>query len=348
MNRWKIQFVMLCALVALTGCNGNRGYIKQAIPENSLTFICDQRNIPWQWDSASHILTFSSQGVPSKVLVGSKLVLVGDRQILLSYPVERKYNTIVVPADFIRRVFGTAEEKNLTAGVPPVLATGKFRTIMLDPGHGGYDSGALGVKGTVEKEIVLDIALKLKAQLEGMGFKVVMTRDSDDFISLQQRTEMATEKKVDLFLSIHANSVKSRSKKVKGMEIYYARKLEADTDIAQRRHNEEMLFKKFLIPGDRKVPEKILSDLMYVNKMEDSPAIADKIIARASKDVSAANRGCRSSGFFVVKNTLVPAVLFEVGYVTSESEAKLLKTQEYRQKIADTIAESVKEFNNES
>jgi N-acetylmuramoyl-L-alanine amidase len=108
------------------------------------------------------------------------------------------------------------------------------------------------------------------------------------------------------------------------------------------------MYKSFTISGDRVVTQKIISDLMYTNKLVDSSEIAQRVIAKTSKDISAFNRGSRSSGFFVVKNTLIPAVLFEVGYITNAAEAKLLKTQEYRQKIADAIAESVKEYNDES
>lgn len=348
MNVAKFYPVLMLSLIILAGCQGNRGYVKQSIPENSLTLICEQRNLPWQWDSLSHVLTFPNKDVSVKVMAGSRLVVAGDQRIMLSYPVERKSNTIIVPPDFMRKVFGPEEEqKNVPAGLPPLIL-GRFKTVMIDAGHGGHDSGAYGQRGAVEKDIVLDVAQKLKADLEKMGFAVLMTRDNDEFISLQKRTEMATQKNVDLFLSIHANSVKSKNRKIKGLEIYYARKLDPDTDITQRKSNESQLFKNYEIAGDRSVPEKILSDMMYTNKMEDSYDLAEKIIQKAAKDINALNRGNRPAGFYVVKNTLIPAVLFEIGYLTNENEAKLLKTPEYRQKIADTIAESIKEFNNES
>ncbi|MBL8012308.1 MAG: N-acetylmuramoyl-L-alanine amidase [Candidatus Omnitrophica bacterium] len=313
-----------------------------------MTLICEQRNFPWQWDSLSHVLTFSNKEVSIKVMAGSRLVLAGDRRIILSYPVERKSNTIVVPPDFIRKVFGPEEAQKSAQGEFPLLTSGRFKTVMIDAGHGGHDSGAFGQKGAVEKDIVLDVAQKLKANLEKTGFNVLMTRQTDEFISLQKRTELASQKNVDLFLSIHANSVKSRNRKIKGLEIYYARKLEPDTDITQRKNNESQLFRNFEIEGDRSVPERILSDMMYTNKMQDSSVLAEKIIQKAAKDISTLNRGNRSCGFYVVKNTLVPAILFEIGYLTNENEAKLLKTPEYRQKIADTIAQSLKEYNDES
>lgn len=339
--------IIICGLVLLSvsGCQGNKGYVKLSVPENSLQAICEGRNIPWQWDSVSQVFTFTNQKVVTKVLVGSSMVMIDSNRVILSSAVERKASLILVPPDFIRRVFGKADEKHI-ATYPVPLSSGKYHEIMIDAGHGGKDPGAQGLTGTVEKNIVFDIAQRLKSSLENMGFKVDMTRDSDEFISLQERTEIATRSKADLFVSIHANS--SKSKKTKGLEIYYSRKLEHDPDVEQRKLNEHDLFKRLDISGERAVPEGIISDMMYANKLEESSTFADLVINKTSRNINTVNRGSRTCGFFVVKNTLIPAVLFEVGYITNAAEAKLLKTEEYRQKIADAIAESIKEYSDES
>jgi N-acetylmuramoyl-L-alanine amidase len=332
-------------LLSVSGCQGNKGYVKISAPENSLQAICEVRNIPWQWDSISQVFTFTDQKIPVEILVGSRLVMVGSKRVILSSAVERKANVVIVPPDFVKRVFGKEEEKfDVVHPIP--LAPGKYHEIMIDAGHGGKDPGAQGLAGTVEKNIVFDIAQRLRNSLENMGFKVDMTRESDEFISLQERTEIATRSKADLFVSIHANS--SKSKKTKGLEIYYSRRLEHDPDVAQRKLNEHDLFKRMDISGERAVPEGIISDMMYANKLEESSTFADLVITKTSRNINTVNRGSRTCGFFVVKNTLIPAVLFEVGYITNTAEAKLLKTEEYRQKIADAIAESIKEYSDES
>jgi N-acetylmuramoyl-L-alanine amidase len=169
-------------------------------------------------------------------MIGSKLVLIGTtKQVILSSAVERKYNTVIVPPDFLRKVFGR-EPSKIEEGQRPHLAGGKFLKVMIDAGHGGKDPGAMGVGGVIEKDIVFDIAQRLKSDLSAMGFQVLMTRDTDNFISLQERTAMATRQKADLFLSIHANATKSR--KTRGLEIYYSRKIDKDTDLTQVKINE--------------------------------------------------------------------------------------------------------------
>ncbi len=334
-------------MLVLSGCGPDKPIVKNLpLIENSLQSICEARGIPWQWDSISQVFTFTSQNVPSKALVGSSLVLIGTKEIILSGPVQRKENTLIVPPDFSAKVFGQPVEGKQTAAVLPPSVTGKYREIMIDAGHGGKDPGAEGLSGTIEKNIVLDIAQRLKIHLEQMGFQVKMTREGDEFISLQERTQIATRSKADLFVSIHANASKSR--KTKGLEIYYSRTHANESDLTQHESNEKELFRHLKIEGDETVPQQIVADMMYAKKLQESSVFADHLIKKSAHNLSTPNRGSRTCGFFVVKNTLIPAVLFEVGYITNSTEAKLLKSEEYRQKIADAIAESIKEYSHES
>ncbi len=332
-------------ILALPGCAG-RGRTQALAPENSLQTICQKRGIEWQWDSISQVFTFSAAGKPVKVLIGSNLVIIDNQRIILSDTVERKDNMIVVPPDFIEKVLGT-EAVSAGRGSEPVSGTlGKWREILIDAGHGGKDPGAKGLGGTIEKDIVFDIARRLKDNLTRYGFKVMMTRDSDEFISLQRRTEIATGCKADLFVSIHANSTKSH--KIKGLEVFYSRGLEKETDLTQRQSNERAFLRSLNINNDSVVVGKIVKDMMYSQKQRESVTVADAVIAKTSRVIDTPDRGSRASGFFVVKNTLMPAVLFEVGYLSNPAEAKLLATDEYRQKVADAIAESIAQYSNES
>ena len=139
--------------------------MKILTPENSLQAICQKYNVSWQWDSISQVFSFSPQGKPAKVLVGSNLVIVDGRRVILSVPVERKNNAIIVPPDFIEKVFGTPSPVPVV--VPAIAtATGRCREIMIDAGHGGKDPGAQGRSKIVEKDIVLDVARRLKEDLE--------------------------------------------------------------------------------------------------------------------------------------------------------------------------------------
>jgi N-acetylmuramoyl-L-alanine amidase len=334
-------------LLALPGCGGGRGRTQALAPENSLQTICQKRGIQWQWDSISQVFTFSIAGKPVKVLIGSNLVIMDNQRIILSDTIERKDNMIVVPPDFIEKVLGTETVRTAVQGGEPVSGTlGKWREILIDAGHGGKDPGARGLSNTIEKDIVFDIARRLKDNLTRHGFKVTMTRESDEFISLQRRTEIATGSKADLFVSIHANSTKSH--KIKGLEVFYSRGLEQDTDLTQRQSNEKMFLRRLNMNNDSVVVGKIVKDMMYAQKQRESVTVADAMITKTSSMVDTPDRGSRSSGFFVVKNTLIPAILFEVGYLSNPAEAKLLATDEYRQKVADAIAESIAQYSNES
>lgn len=332
-------------VLVFSGCGANKGYVRSSLRPDSIQIICESRNIPWQWDSISQVFTFTSQGVPAKVLVGSKLVLIGGKRVMLDATIQRRDNSIVVPPDFIAKVFEQTDAAVSVLTPAPSMA-GKYRTIMVDAGHGGKDPGAIGLSGAVEKDIVFDIARRLRTGLQEMGFQVLMTRDSDEFISLQKRTELASRSDADIFVSIHANA--TRSRKIKGLEIYYSRALDPASDLSQHRTNERSFLERLDISGEKAVPKRIVSDMMQERKLQESVILADHLIRKTAENVNASNRGSRKSGFFVVKNTLIPAILFEVGYVSNAAEAKLLQTEEYRQKIADAIAESIREYSHDS
>jgi N-acetylmuramoyl-L-alanine amidase len=343
--RFNISILLTLMLsLALHGCAGGRHPSTAATAENSLQTICKNRGIEWQWDSISQIFAFSAGGKPTKVLVGSNLVIRGGERIILSSTVERKDNMIVVPPDFTEKVLGSLSAPS--GGPAAVVSLGKCREIMIDAGHGGKDPGAKGLSNSIEKDIVFDIANRLKSGLEKIGYKVTMTRDTDDFISLQRRTELASASKADLFVSIHANSTASR--KIQGLEIFYSRELDHEADLTQRQANEKAFLRRLNMNNDSLVVGKIVKDMMYANKQTESVMLADHIIEGTSKAVDTPDRGGRPSGFFVVKNTLIPAVLFEVGYLTNPVEAKLLTTEEYRQKVADAIAAGIVAYSNES
>lgn len=336
---------VLILVGSFSGCVANKGYVKTSLRQDSIQLICEGRNIPWQWDSISQVFTFTSRGIGAKILVGSKLVLIGSERVILDSAIQRRGNSIVVPPDFIAKVFERTDAAVTVLTPAPSLA-GKYRTIMVDAGHGGKDPGAIGISGAIEKDIVFDIARRLKKALQEMGFEVLMTRDSDEFISLQRRAQMASQSDADIFVSIHANA--ARSRKIRGLEVYYSRALDPASDLSYYRANERTFFDRMDIYGDKEVPQNIISDMIYERKQQESVMLAEQMIRKTSKNVNALNRGSRKSGFFVVKNTLIPAILFEVGYVSNASEAKLLQIEEYRQKIADSIAESIREYSHET
>ncbi len=332
------KFLICIVLVMMSGCARVQPVTEQ---EEDLQVLCDRNTVEWQLDSVSQVVTLRKGSNHAKALVGSDVVVIGDQKITLSAPLRRVKGVIVVPMDFKRKVIDALMTRNEYVG-----AVKKFKEIIVDPGHGGKDPGARSKFGTEEKTIVLDIGKRLKRDLEDKGFRVIMTRSTDDFISLERRTEIASQSKADLFVSIHANS--SKSKGAKGVEIYYLRELDAvEKKEEQMRQNQKILFKQYAMNQDSPALGNIVADMMYSYKREESERLAIYLNRRIASSTSRESRGSKAAGFFVLRNTMIPAVLVEVGFLTNPSEERSLKTIEYRQKIADSLAQSIEEYTND-
>ena len=330
----------------LPGCAGRPAMVSKAPSGIPLKDICAHYNISWQWDGVTQVVILEYKGNKAKGLVGSNIILVGKEKVMLSVPLRRENSTIYVPEDFEARVitpFG------ITPGLPVIRTDWsklKVHAVMLDPGHGGKDPGAAGPSGVKEKEVVLDIAKRLKALLEEYGLKVMMTRREDAFISLSERTELTSKSDADLFVSIHANSNPVR--RTQGMEAYYVKtKDKKDLDEDQRRDNEKAFVHK-LNANSSSVLTGIVADMMYTLKTAESARLAETIVREGSRYVETPNRGVRTCRFFVVRNTLIPAVLVEVGFLTNRQEERKLHSSSYRQKLAEAIARSILNYATDS
>jgi len=305
----------------------------------SLQDICKQYNIQWQFDNVTQVVFLEYKGHKAKALVGSPVVLVGQEKIILAGAIQRVNSNIYVPGDFESKVVGSFGAVHSKLGFTGELSSLRIHSIVIDPGHGGKDPGAKGYGGLKEKDVVLDIAKRLKDLLSEAGLKVIMTRDSDVFISLNERTEIATRAEADVFVSIHANSNPLR--RTQGIEVYYVKTHEKrDLDEEQRQKNER-IFLKNLHAVARNNVQAIVADMMYQLKIAESAKLAMRIVHDTSSDVEIPNRGARHARYFVVRNTLMPAVLIETGFLTNKQEEKKLNSSEYREKMAQSIARSI-------
>jgi N-acetylmuramoyl-L-alanine amidase len=329
--------LFLVLILAITGCQP-RPYVTPTVGGIPLQDVCARYNVSWTWDGVTQVVILEYKGSKAKAMVGSNTILLGKEKIALSAPLRRSNSTIFVPEDFEAKVLAPF---GAVPGVPEITTDwSKLRahTVVIDPGHGGKDPGAQG-SNLREKEVVLDIAKRLKPLLEEAGFKVIMTRDTDEFISLQERTEIASKTNADIFLSVHANS--NPVKKTEGMETYYVKSAnKRDLDEEQRQKNEK-IFLRALGAKDSPAMRDIVGDMMYHFKVSESARLARLIVERGTKHSDTPNRGARTCRFFVVRNTLIPAVLVEVGYLTNRREEKRLSSSAYRQKVAEAIAHSV-------
>jgi N-acetylmuramoyl-L-alanine amidase len=233
--------------------------------------------------------------------LNSEHVILFGKKIVLEGPIKDVDGKIVVPADFkekvIDRFFDVARGRT-------ALSLRKAHTVVLDPGHGGKDPGALGRSGLKEKDVVLDIALRTKRILEKRGLNIIMTRDRDIFIPLQQRTEITSNSKAQLFVSIHANA--SRTRSVKGLEVFMAKDLDyQDQNEWQRKHNQQLTLRKFAMKNKPEV-EKIVTDMLYLHKQDASRALACQIAEHTSGVIETNNRGHKEERFYVLRNTIIP------------------------------------------
>ena len=216
--------------------------------------------------------------------------------------------------------------------------------IVIDPGHGGKDPGAIGRGGTREKDVVLAIALELRRVIrEKSDIKVLMTRDDDRFIELKQRTEFANRNEAKLFISIHANS--NLSRRIKGVSTYFLGigNTEEAREVALL-ENSVIKYEKDSKYADLSQENMILSTMaqnIYNTESEDLAAIVQREI---SKHCNLKNRGVRQAGFYVLWGASMPNILVETAFISNKSEEKLLRQPSFRKKIAEAIFESVIKF----
>lgn len=217
----------------------------------------------------------------------------------------------------------------------------RFDTVVIDPGHGGKNLGARGAGGLLEKDLVLDVSLRLAKRLEARGFDVVLTRRDDRFVSLEERTSIANDARGDLFISIHANA--SRSQNARGIETFFV-SLEASDEAAQRLANlENQAFAGS--EGVAKIAEDpllgILGDLIATEHLVESQEFSGLV---QGKLASTRSRGVKQAPFVVLMGVQMPAALVEIGFLTNPEDERDLRSSPERSRLADGLAGAVAEF----
>lgn len=255
------------------------------------------------------------------------------------------YQTFIFddPARLVIDVYG----KTRTAAKPDMNIV--KRMIVLDPGHGGHDPGAVGPKNLYEKDVVLDIALKLKKVLMEDPFnEVFLTRERDIFIPLEERTAMANRKNADLFVSIHANA--SPRREAKGIETYLLNWNDDEEAIrVAARENAISLKKMRAMNRQVDIVDVIKSDLIRENKRDESIKLANYIqrslISNLDSDTKhVLNLGVKQALFYVLFGAKMPSVLVEVSFISNPEEERLLSNDAYRTEIAKGIAKGLNTY----
>jgi N-acetylmuramoyl-L-alanine amidase len=227
--------------------------------------------------------------------------------------------------------------ERVTASVFPLAV----HRVVLDAGHGGTDPGAT-TSGIFETEITLDIGRRLKTLLETNGFDVVVTRDADRTIALRDRARLANDSKSDIFVSIHVNALE-RHTESRGIETYY---LGATDDPSLRAlAAQENRVSGYSVSDMRKLLEGVYADARGDESHQLATAVQKKLYETLRKDdAGLENWGVKRAPFVVLVATDMPAVLAEVGCISNEKEAAMLRTPEYRQKIANALFDGIRAY----
>lgn len=236
-----------------------------------------------------------------------------------------------------------ATPKNETAG------TREVKTIVIDPGHGGKDSGALGAKAQ-EKDIVLAVGRLLKKELEKEGFNVRMTRDKDVFIELGQRANLANQWDGDLFISLHCNAIDAtpeKKKQIKGYHVYVLRAPESEEDkaIARRENKVATLY------GEKNAKEELtpiewfkLEARLEKYKQNSYMFTEEMLKAFDGGKIRRQAGGVGGAGFMVLVGALMPAVLFEIGFISNPDDEAYMMSSKGQEEIAERVSKAVASY----
>jgi N-acetylmuramoyl-L-alanine amidase len=214
-----------------------------------------------------------------------------------------------------------------------------IKTVVIDPGHGGRQAGAISESGVTEKDITLDIALRLRRLMESASLNVMMTRQTDESTPLQNRVQFANANSADIFVSIHVNSVEPREMRL--METYFVGPTDdpAVIKLASMENHES----GYSLSDYRRLLERVYMD----TRRDESNRLAKTINSELYRSLSQVNpvlenRGVKMAPFAVLVGTQMPAVLVEVSCLSNEEEVKLLTSADYREKIALAISKGVR------
>jgi N-acetylmuramoyl-L-alanine amidase len=218
-------------------------------------------------------------------------------------------------------------------------------TIVLDAGHGGADPGAIGPSGVNEKDITLEIAKRVKKLLEkNLDVRVVMTRDSDKKMPLKDRTALANSEQGKLFISIHCNS--NRSQKMTGFTTYILGLAKTEEALeASRRENAVINYEADSSAYAHLQEEGFILNVLAQNSyLRESEELAALVRSEMDKKLSIANRGVKQAGFYVLIGASMPSILVETAFISNQKEEKLLRSDDFQDKVAQAIFESVRQF----
>ena len=263
---------------------------------------------------------------------------------LLSKSLPNKKNNVFLNTADLPKI--VASKPKITK--PKITALTKFKphniVIVIDPGHGGKDSGAVGITGVQEKNVVLRVSKYLKQYLDQQsGFKTFLTRNDDYFIPLRGRLSIASKYKADMFIAIHADAYNNLD--ATGASVFALSERGATSELARfiaKKENESEL--GHVIADKNLLLKSVLVDLAQTLTIDNSVSIGNSILRQLSLVTDLHCHHIEQAGFVVLKSPDIPSLLVETGFLTNFAEEKRLNTSEYQQKIAFALAQGIKNY----
>ncbi len=311
-------------------------------PYISLVTFCEARGIDWQYDTYSGSVSISKGSHRLNLRIGEKMVLADGVSKYLIHPVEMHKGTVAVPLKFKEGILDPIFKETYAVSRIPVCPL-NIRKVVVDAGHGGNDPGAMGRSGLREKDVNLDIAIRLSKLLRERGIEVVMTRSTDKFIPLPRRVEIANNSRADLFISIHSNANRVRS--LKGFEVYYVSPAADDSKRALTSARTVPLdFRGSSFASVSTDLKATLWDMIYTQCRAESIELSRTICSSVDKNLDAQVLGIKGARFEVLRGIRMPGVLAEVGFVSNPSEESMLKNNYYRQRVAESLEQGIESY----
>ncbi|MGZ4808332.1 MAG: N-acetylmuramoyl-L-alanine amidase, partial [Thermoanaerobaculia bacterium] len=261
--------------------------------------------------------------------------VVGD-----AYRLENPFRIVV---DF-RKAAGPVPGATLPLIAPHPVDLPGIRTIVIDPGHGGKEVGAIGPNGLMEKDATLAVARKLAAAIQSrLNTRVILTRDDDSVVSLDQRTGIANQYKADLFLSVHMNAAVVKG--AHGSETYFL-SLEASDELAKKAAEVENAASRSAVAATSDL-KFILWDLAQQEYLNESSRFAQDVQEEMNKATGVQNRGVKQAPFKVLVGATMPAALVEVAFITNPDEESKLKNEEFQNMVVDALTRAIQRYKSE-
>ncbi|MEX0803175.1 MAG: N-acetylmuramoyl-L-alanine amidase [Candidatus Binatia bacterium] len=309
-----------------------RGLARRKLPESAQSNPVQRKGIsrPWSWSPLLLV-------VIAYLLLPSPVVSLRQTAPVKTFEAEIKQTPATTEVKVPENQAPASEPHALDRGVIPLA----IKKIVIDPGHGGKQPGAISESGVSEKEITLDIALRLRRLLGKALFEVMMTRQGDQTISLDKRVAFANTNKADLFVSIHVNWTEPRE--IRPLETYFVGP--SDDPVTMKLTSMENQESGYSLSEYRRVLEKIYID----TRRDESRSLAKNIQAELYHSLKTINpeldnRGVKMAPFLVLVGTEMPAILVEVSTLSNEEEVQLLTNPDYREKIALALLRGIRSY----